>query len=473
MVIESMLKDMLLLLLVWQIVSHWSIFQDCRRYRGKKSKKKSSSGSKTRTGLTKKPPCRACERSEGQSGSPVPSPPPLIEHKRGRPAEVETDKHYCPNTAGGCAYYGWTGRGNIRANGHPNGGPWRQLQCTICGQYFMETEGTIFFGKGEVAETMVRAIACLAEGTGIRAVARIFEVDPNTVLAWLIEAAEQMEALSGYLLHDLQISQVQMDELYALLSQIKADDLSQEAVLGHVQRPHHWVWAAIDPVSKLLLAVVVGDRSLSMAQLLVHLVAQVLTPGVLPLFVTDGLTHYSTALLTHFGHWVTLPRRGSRGPHPKPRWLPLPELLYAQVVKKRVKGRVVAVTSWVVYGSAEVIQETLAQLGWQINTAFIERANRTFRQHISALARRTASLAKTDQGLRRQTLLWWGYYNFCLPHTTLRLLLSQPQPTKGSGSPKKWQPRTPAMAAGITDHVCSLQEVLLFRLPPWRQAVVL
>jgi hypothetical protein len=111
-------------------------------------------------------------------------------------------------------------------------------------------------------------------------------------------------------------------------------------------------------------------------------------------------------------------------------------------------------------------------MGWQINTAFIERVNRTFRQHVSALGRRVVSLAKTSEGLRRQTLLWWGYYNFCLPHSALRVALSQPLPTKGRGSPKKWQQRTPAMAAGITDHVWSLQEVLLFRVPPWRQEVV-
>ena len=62
-------------------------------------------------------------------------------------------------------------------------------------------------------------------------------------------------------------------------------------------------------------------------------------------------------------------------------------------------------------------------------------------------------------------------HNFCLPHTSLRLPLPHPEPTNGTGSAKRWQPRTPAMAAGLTDHVWTLREVLRFRVPPWLQPV--
>jgi hypothetical protein len=61
------------------------------------------------------------------------------------------------------------------------------------------------------------------------------------------------------------------------------------------------------------------------------------------------------------------------------------------------------------------------------------------------------------------------YYNFCLPHASLRIPFALPEPTHGPGSAKRWQPRTPAMAAGLTDHVWTLREVLLFRVPPWPQ----
>ena len=103
----------------------------------------------------------------------------------------------------------------------------------------------------------------------------------------------------------------------------------------------------------------------------------------------------------------------------------------------------------------------------------MERLNLTFRHHLSTLARRGIGLAKTEAGLIRQAQLWRAYYNFCVPHSTLRLRLPEPIPTRGSGSAKKWQPCTPAMAAGITNQVWTMQQLLLFRVPPWRQEVAL
>ena len=108
-------------------------------------------------------------------------------------------------------------------------------------------------------------------------------------------------------------------------------------------------------------------------------------------------------------------------------------------------------------------------LGQKINTAYIERVNRTLRAHVPGLGRREEGLAKTESALRQRGKLVMGYYNLCLPHTSLREPLPKPIPTKGTGSPKKWQPRTPAMAADLTDHVWSVGEFLLFRVPPWRQ----
>jgi hypothetical protein len=222
----------------------------------------------------------------------------------------------------------------------------------------------------------------------------------------------------------------------------------------------------------LLVATFVGDRSLASAQCLIHAVVVTLAPGVVPLFLSDQLVHYATALLTHFGHWVTVARRAARGPQPKPRWEPLPELNYAQVVKHRVKGRVVAVTTRVIFGSAQAIRASLKSLGQTINTAFIERVNLTLRSHLPALARKALSFAKSQEGLRQQVSLGQTYYNFCLPHLTLRLALPQPRPTKGSGSPQRWQNRTPARAAGLTHHLWTVQELLLYRVPPWRQEVL-
>ena len=111
----------------------------------------------------------------------------------------------------------------------------------------------------------------------------------------------------------------------------------------------------------------------------------------------------------------------------------------------------------------------LAVQGWQINTAFIERANLTLRQHVAAVGRRVTTLCKSEVGLHQQLALYHLYYNFCLPHASLRLPLFQPALTEGTGSAQCWRPCTPAMAAGLTDHVWTLREAMVFRVPPWPQ----
>jgi hypothetical protein len=194
-----------------------------------------------------------------------------------------------------------------------------------------------------------------------------------------------------------------------------------------------------------------------------------LAPGCMPLFLTDGFKEYTTALLTHYGQWVQPVRQRAQGPAPKPRWMPRPQLLYAQVVKTVRRRRLVQVRHRVVFGTLAAIEQVLAAHGWQINTAFVERINLSIRQHVAAVGRRVTTLCKGEAGLREQLALYQTYYNFCLPHTSLHLLLPQPEITNGSGSAKRWQPRTPAMAAGLTDHVWTLREMLLFRVPPWPQ----
>jgi hypothetical protein len=332
--------------------------------------RKRSSDPKPFPGLTRKPPCAACEQAHAYAPQPPGCPPPRIVPTRGRPRQVDTSQHFCPYPD--CAYQGRVGLGNLCANGHPNGGPWRQLHCTSCGGYFQETHGTPLHGKRVAPEKLVWAVGALAEGLGIRAVARVFEVDPNTVLAWLVEVAEHAAAFSQYFLHDVRVTQVQLDELFALLSAVKTGEGNEAEAITRLSRSPHWVWAAIDPVTKLLLTIEVGDRTLAMAQRVVHQVVQVLAPGCVPLFFTDGFKEYTTALLTHYGQWVQPPRRQAQGPAPKPRWMPLPQLLYAQVVKTVRRRRLVDVKHRVVFGTLEAVNHVLAPLGWQINTAFVE-----------------------------------------------------------------------------------------------------
>jgi transposase-like protein len=435
-----------------------------------KPKSKRSNEPKPFNGLTQKPHCALCARETAHPKAPPPVPPDPMAPTHRRPREVDTSMHFCPHND--CDYRGWLGRGNLRANGHPSGGPWRQFYCTSCKGYFLETHGTLFHGKQAAVELIVRVLACLAEGLGIRATARVFEVDANTVLQWLVEAAEHLRAFSRYFLCEVHVEQVQLDELYAVLRDLKAGEISDEEAIVRLERAPYWVWTAMDPKSKLVLVVDIGTRTLAMAQRVVHQLVQVLAPGCVPLFLTDGFKEYGTAILTHCGHWRQPERRRDKGPRPKPRWMPLPHLLYAQVVKTVRRRRLIGVKHRVVFGTLDRVNQVLAACGWQINTAFVERLNLDIRQRGAAVGRRVNTLCQGAEGLLDQLVLFQTYHNFVVPHASLRQPLQVPAPTNGSGSAKVWQPCTPAMAAGLTDHVWSLKEVLLLRVPPWPQPQV-
>ena len=112
-----------------------------------------------------------------------------------------------------------------------------------------------------------------------------------------------------------------------MLSALKAGTGGEDEASECLSRSPHWVWGAIEPESKLLLTIDVGERTLAMAQRVLHQVALLLAPDCVPLFLSDGSKESLTAIVTHFGRWVQVPRRQATGPAPKPRWMPLPELL--------------------------------------------------------------------------------------------------------------------------------------------------
>jgi hypothetical protein len=151
-------------------------------------------GPKPVPGLATKPCCPACEPAPPPAPQHPACPPPLRPSPRGRRRRVAAPQHYCPTLE--CDDYGWTGLGHLRAHGHPSGGPWRQWHCRVCGGYCLESHGTLLHGKRVPPEQLVWAVTALAEGLGIRAVARVLASDPTTVLQWLGEAADHAAACS-------------------------------------------------------------------------------------------------------------------------------------------------------------------------------------------------------------------------------------------------------------------------------------
>jgi IS1 family transposase len=240
-------------------------------------------------------------------------------------------------------------------------------------------------------------------------------------LQWLVEAADQLRAFSQYFLHDLRVTQVQLDELYALLRALKDGAITEAEAIERLSRSSHWVWTAMAPTSKLLLTIDLGARTLAMTQRVVHQVVQVLAPDCVPLFLTDGFKEYATALLTHYGHWRQRPRRQDKEPHPKPRWLPLPHLLYAQVIKTTRRWRLVSVTHRVVFGTVAAVTQVLEPYGWQINTAFVERLNLDIRQRVAAVGVESTRCARARTACASN---WW-----CFRPTTISCC---PMPAYGS-----------------------------------------
>ena len=183
-IIKVIFQVILLAMLIWRVSEYaqrygraWRehkrrLEEQAARER-KRSAKKAKKEKKPFEGLTRQPVCEQCV-VESQKVEEIREPPPWIERTRGRPKEVDTERHFCPNKD--CDYYGWPGLGNIIANGHPSGGQWRQLQCVVCEGYFQETTGTIFYGSSTPRQDIIRALTAFCESLSRRGVGRTFEV---------------------------------------------------------------------------------------------------------------------------------------------------------------------------------------------------------------------------------------------------------------------------------------------------------
>ena len=222
-----------------------------------------------------------------------------------------------------------------------------------------------------------------------------------------------------------------------------------------------WIWRAIALPSRLRVVNHLSHgRSESEASAF-SAAFKARTDGRPPLFTSDKLPAYVAALIANYSTPELLPAKRGRGrPRKEPRRVVDPELRYAQVDKHRVGGRVVEVRRRIVFGSAEAIIEILG--GQQINTSYVERDHLTSRHSNDRVVRQTLSYAKKDYYLQRHLDLEDAVFNFVPAHHSLRVALRQPI------NGRKWQQRSPAMVAGLTDHIWTLEELMSHRLLPAR-----
>jgi len=310
---------------------------------------------------------------------------------------------------------------------------------------------------------VIRAHKGLAEGLGVRATARVNDVDKDTILRWLKRTGQHCQQVSECLMQGLELTQAQMDELWTFVRK-KQRQLS-EWEKEHTQQGDTWIWTIFDPVHKLVPAMLIGKRTEEEAKGVLRQLRDRLAEGVLPLFTSDSLVHYAKAILHVFGKWIQPERKGDRGCFPKPRPVAQEGLEYATVHKEREKGHVVSVTTEVIYGKWDDIRARLEELGQTINTSYVERENLTLRHLTSRLHRKTLCFSKKREYLEYHLHLVLAYYHFVLYHSSLRERLPEPIPTRGDGSPKIWRQQTPAMSAGLTDHKWSMEELLMYRVP--------
>ena len=300
--------------------------------------------------------------------------------------------------------------------------------------------------RDDVFETIATS---LAEGVGVSTTARIQGVDKKTVLLVLNRAAAHAAKINHRLLRNLVVSECQLDEMWSFIGK-KEKNLDFIEKLGGVLGDA-WIWIAFDAVNKVFLATVVGKRTEAYAVALLEKVKRV-TSRMPSLFSSDQLNQYTNALLQVYGKKAHPARKPGPGRPPKPRLAPPEELLYVQVVKQYKKYRVVKISRNVVFGDPKKVDEILSSslVSRNINTSYVERGNGTIRHVNSRCNRKTFRFSKCKENHVRQLTLSLAYYHLCRPHKTL---------TKRNAG----QPTTPFMAAGLTDHVWTMGELLRYK----------
>lgn len=338
-----------------------------------------------------------------------------------------------------CPARGQIGQGNIGIHSRKE----RRYICHVCGKTFAASTGTVFYRLRTAKDIVVLVLTLLAHGCPVQAIVVAFGVDERTVVSWQERAGQHCEQVHQHWV-------VQPRDL----GQVQADEIRVKIQGGIV-----WLAQAMQVRTRLWLGGVLSTQRDT--DLITTLIQQVRGCALCRplLFCVDGCAAYVRAIQSVFREPLHTGQVG------RPRLRPWDQIAIAQVIKQYANKRVVGVKRRVVQGTQTSIQALLrhTQGGGTINTAYIERLNATFRARIAALARRSRALACQTTTLHAAMYLVGTVYNFCTYHQSLRLPLYLPSQRH------RWVQRTPAIAAGITDHQWTVEELLSFQvpLPPW------
>lgn len=301
----------------------------------------------------------------------------------------------------------------------------------------------MFEGLRKTEQLIVLVVTLLAYGCPRQAIVHAFGLDERTVARWQERAGEQCKKV-----HEGTVMQGKLN-----LEHVQADEIR---VKGHRMIP--WMAMAIMVSTRLWLGGVVSEhRDRKLADQLLRMVKACCLPLCALLVVTDGWAAYVGSIRRAFREKVK--RVGKRGRCQVLAW---PAIVIGTVIKRTAKKHVVEVIRRMVQGTLEHAEELLALSagGIKLNTAFIERFNGTMRERLASLTRRSRHAARRLAALDAGMWLVGCTYNFCWPHHELSRRLARAQGRRGEIL------ISPAMAAGLTDHLWNVREVLTFRLAP-------
>ena len=399
--------------------------------------------------------CPACRLASPVSSGEGPASAPVrpwreMKSRRGAPKQVNTEGFACPNQQ--CLYFGVTEAHIHALVGDGKHGRAEQIQtfrCQACRTTFSARRGTPLYRLKTPSQQVAMVLSALAEGLDASAAERVFGYRQTTITTWLTRAGRHAELFHEHSFRNLHIPHLQLDEIRTRLRR-------STQIL--------WVWLVIDPTTKILPVLQLGPRTQNAAHTVIHSLRQLLAPGCIPLFTSDGLNVYFYALTAHFGQWLQVGRKGRHGLQ----WQVAAGLIYGQVKKCYWRRKLMRVRHVMRPGTQTDLTVALQRMGFsgRLNTAFIERVNLTVRHGVSALARRTWATSQQAPQLLAHLEWWRAYYHFVRPHQSLRVALVQPRERGGKRLAQRYRQRTPATAAGRTNRRWTTREVLSCPLPP-------
>jgi IS1 family transposase/transposase-like protein len=347
-----------------------------------------------------------------------------------------------------CPDFARRGAGNLTITGRLGKHcQFRLLYCRSCRARFSERKGTPLYRSHLAEDKALSIFRHIDEGCGVRKTARLVHVHPDTVSRYGRLAGEHSRAAHDELVAESPSTrELQMDEKWAFVAK-KEKNCDADDPADHF-RGDCWDHVAFDAEHRLVLSVIPGERTAETAEELAKDVKGRLCGRTPALITTDEYAAYRGAILEVFGEEVVPPRTGKPGRPRRPYKVAPEGLNYATVHKTRKEGRVVSVTTRVIFGAMAAVQAALANsaVSRAVNTSFVERHNGTDRNRNARKVRKTYCFSK-DWWIHRAVTYFTMYsYNFCWHVRTLRT--------------EEGENRTPAMAAGLADHVWTLAEWL-------------